>query len=127
MSNRDVVMKEKGTEPPFSGILNDNKDDGKYLCGQCGAVLFDSSKKYESGSGWPSFTDVADAGAVESIEDSSHGMTRTEVVCKKCGGHLGHVFEDGPKDSTGLRYCINSASLDFHSEDGDKVIKGDGS
>ena len=124
MGNRDSVMKEKGTEPPFSGILNDNKDSGKYLCGQCGALLFDSTTKYESGSGWPSFTDVAEQGAVDTIEDSSHGMVRTEVVCKSCGGHLGHVFDDGPSDSTGLRYCINSASLDFHSEDG-TVIKGD--
>lgn len=127
MNNREEVMKQKATEPPFSGILNDNKDQGKYLCGQCGALLFDSSTKYESGSGWPSFTDVAEAGAVESIEDSSHGMLRTEVVCKNCGGHLGHVFNDGPSNSTGLRYCINSASLDFHSEDGKNVIKGDGS
>ena len=125
MTNREQVMKNKGTEPPFSGILNDNKQPGVYVCCDCGSELFRSGDKYESGSGWPSFTDVAAAGAVESIEDRSHGMVRTEVVCKKCGGHLGHVFEDGPTDSTGLRYCINSASLDFHHEDGETVIKGD--
>lgn len=126
MSNRDAVMKDKATEPPFSGILNDNKEPGVYVCGQCGAELFRSSEKFDSGSGWPSFTDVANAGAVETVEDTSLGMVRTEVVCKHCGGHLGHVFDDGPKDATGLRYCINSASLDFHGTDGG-TTKGDGS
>ena len=126
MSNREEVMKNKGTEAPFSGVLNDNKGDGVYVCGDCGRKLFKSDTKFESGSGWPSFTDMAEEGAVKSEDDSSHGINRTEVACSKCGGHLGHVFEDGPKDSTGLRYCINSASLDFYSDDG-KVVKGDGS
>ena len=92
------------------------KEDGSFNCVVCDAVLFKSDKKFESGSGWPSFSDVAEKGNVARIVDSSHGMIRTEVVCSTCGAHLGHVFEDGPKEDTGLRYCINSASLKFDAK-----------
>ena len=90
------------------------KDDGKFHCVVCDTLLFSTDKKFESGSGWPSFSDVAEQGNVHKIVDESHGMVRTEVVCAKCGAHLGHIFEDGPKEDTGLRYCINSASLKFN-------------
>jgi peptide-methionine (R)-S-oxide reductase len=106
------VLREKGTERAFTGKYWNTKDDGVYRCAGCGEVLFDSRTKYDSGSGWPSFSEPADPGAVATEVDRSHGMTRTEVVCRKCGGHLGHMFEDGPRP-TGLRYCINSESLDF--------------
>ena len=109
------VLREAGTERAFTGKYDKNKADGEYHCAACGALLFDSGHKYESGSGWPSFTDPSDAAAVEMHTDTTHGMTRTEVVCAKCEGHLGHVFPDGPGES-GLRYCINSASLDFEPE-----------
>lgn len=120
------ILRDKGTEPAFTGVLNDNKQPGKYICGDCGAELFDSGTKFESGSGWPSFYDVVNQAAVDLITDDSHGMSRTEVVCKKCGGHLGHVFNDGPIDKTGQRYCINSAALNFMPEDGSDMIRGDG-
>jgi peptide-methionine (R)-S-oxide reductase len=107
------ILREKGTEPPFTGKYVDMKDDGMYHCAGCGAELFSSETKFESGSGWPSFYEVAKNGAVELHEDNSHGMSRIEVTCKNCGGHLGHVFDDGPADKTGKRYCINSCSLDF--------------
>ncbi|MUV90083.1 peptide-methionine (R)-S-oxide reductase MsrB [Halapricum sp. CBA1109] len=110
------VLREQGTEPKFSGDLLEVKDDGVFRCAGCSTPLFDSDTKFDSGSGWPSFYDVVSEGNVETRVDKSHGMTRTEVVCGTCEGHLGHVFEDGP-DPTGKRYCINSAALDFDSEE----------
>lgn len=110
------VLREKGTERPFTGKYLDNKKDGVYNCAACGTPLFSSDTKFDSGSGWPSFYDVIDKGNVELIRDSSHGMIRTEIVCGNCQGHLGHVFDDGPRDTTGLRYCINSVSLDFEEQ-----------
>jgi len=104
------VCRMKGTERPFTGEYYQTKADGIYTCSCCGAELFDSSTKYDSGSGWPSFYKPADADSIEESTDRSHGMTRTEIICKSCGAHLGHVFPDGPRP-TGLRYCINSVSL----------------
>jgi peptide-methionine (R)-S-oxide reductase len=104
------VCREGGTERPFSGEYYNSKEDGVYRCACCGAELFDSSTKYDSGTGWPSFWDVLDNGNVVKETDTSHGMIRTEVHCAQCGAHLGHVFPDGPEPS-GLRYCINSISL----------------
>jgi len=110
------VLRQRGTEPKFTGAFIGKDDDGIYRCAGCGAELFDSETKFDSeGSGWPSF-DAARKGSVELKRDTSHGMIRTEVVCSRCGGHLGHVFDDGPTE-TGKRFCINSCALDF--EDGD--------
>ena len=108
------VLREAGTEPAFSGRYDNNKADGIYRCGGCALDLFDSADKYDSGSGWPSFTQPFAADHVTDHPDSSHGMRRVEVRCARCDGHLGHVFPDGPPP-TGLRYCINSVSLDFRS------------
>ena len=110
------VMRQKGTERAFTGAYVDNHDTGMYKCAACGEPLFDSDTKFDSGSGWPSFFKPRSGDAVETDEDRSHGMSRTEVMCKKCGAHLGHVFNDGPKP-TGQRYCVNSISLDFEKKE----------
>lgn len=110
------VLREAGTERAFTGKYEQNKAKGEYVCAGCGAPLFRSDEKYNSGSGWPSYTAPVADDAVEELRDMSHGMVRTEVRCAKCEGHLGHVFPDGPGPN-GLRYCINSASLDFKPEE----------
>ena len=109
------VMRQKGTERAFTSPLNHNHDDGIYHCGACNAPLFTSDKKFDSGSGWPSFWNPVSADAIQAHEDNTHGMRRVEVTCATCGAHLGHVFPDGPKP-TGQRYCINGASLNFEKQ-----------
>ena len=111
------VLREAGTERAFTGKYEKNKAAGESMCAGCGQPLFESGAKFDSGSGWPSFTRPAQDGAVEEHRDMAHGMVRTEVVCSRCAGHLGHVFPDGPREEGGLRYCINSAALDFKPED----------
>ncbi|MBX3300416.1 MAG: peptide-methionine (R)-S-oxide reductase MsrB [Acidobacteria bacterium] len=113
------VLLDHGTEPPFCGTLLDNKKDGVYACRLCGLPLFDSAKKFESGTGWPSFYAPFDKEHLKNIEDLSYGMRRIEIRCARCGGHQGHVFPDGPPP-TGMRYCLNSASLEFF-EKGDEI------
>ncbi|MHA1479945.1 MAG: peptide-methionine (R)-S-oxide reductase MsrB [Candidatus Thorarchaeota archaeon] len=106
------VLRQCGTEPPFTGKYVNHKEEGLYLCAGCGNELFSSDTKFDSGSGWPSFWNKISGDSIDTRIDSSHGMKRIEVTCKNCGGHLGHIFEDGP-NPTGLRYCINSFSMDF--------------
>ena len=116
-SEKYAVLRMKGTERAFTGKYLNNKEEGYYTCSACGAKLFSSDTKFESGTGWPSFTDPMVKENIELKEDDAHGMHRTEVICKNCGGHLGHVFDDGPSDKGGKRYCINSCSLDFKKKD----------
>lgn len=111
-TDQRAVLFDKATEAPFSGVYVNKFDDGSYHCANCGSKLFESGAKFHSDCGWPSF-DNAISGAVSENIDTTHGMVRTEITCANCGGHLGHVFDDGPRETTGLRYCVNSLSLDF--------------
>lgn len=106
------ILRQCSTEPPFTGKYYDHKEEGTYVCAGCGTLLFDSDTKYESGSGWPSFFAAVGKDKIKEVRDTSYGMIRTEIKCATCDGHLGHVFTDGPPP-TGLRYCVNSASMDF--------------
>lgn len=108
------ILREKGTERPFSGKYNNFFEEGKYVCAGCGTVLFTDEQKFQSSCGWPSFDDAV-PNTIEETRDLSYGMVRTEITCKKCGGHLGHVFDDGPT-KTGIRYCVNSVSIKFEED-----------
>ena len=120
------ILREAGTERAFTGKYDKFYENGEYMCAGCGTRLFISAAKYNSGCGWPAFSKAADDSAIEERRDTSFGMIRTEVLCGKCGGHLGHVFPDGPRDRGGLRYCINSASLRFvHRDDMEAEGYGD--
>ena len=112
-SNQYAILRESETEPPFSGKFDDFWKTGEYKCAACGTVLFKSSNKYDAGCGWPSFWEAADDKKIKLLTDNSHGMIRTEVRCGVCDSHLGHLFEDGPMDKGGKRYCINSGALEF--------------
>ena len=111
--SRYSVLRQRGTERAFSGKYLNHKEDGTFVCGACGQNLFSSKTKYDSGSGWPSFYEPVSPKRIIEVEDHSLGMSRVEVICSACKSHLGHVFSDGPRETTGLRYCINSVSLDF--------------
>ncbi len=111
------ILRQGGTEPAYTGLYNKEYSKGMYKCAACGQELFSSDAKFDSGSGWPSFTDPANRENVDLSLDTSHGMQRVEVRCKRCGSHLGHVFDDGPKDKGGKRYCINSACLELEKKD----------
>jgi peptide-methionine (R)-S-oxide reductase len=117
------VLREKGTEAPFTGKLLNEKKDGVYTCAACGNPLFSSDTKFDSGTGWPSFDDAL-PGAVKFENDGKFGMSRTEVLCANCGSHLGHIFNDGPKETTGKRYCMNSVCLDFSDKEAGAAEKG---
>jgi peptide-methionine (R)-S-oxide reductase len=110
------ILRMKGTEPPGSGELYHNKEKGMYVCRACGSELFSSDAKYDSGSGWPSFWQAVDKSKITTATDRKFGMARTEIMCARCGSHLGHVFDDGPKETTGKRFCVNSMSLKFKKE-----------
>ncbi|MFO7548503.1 MAG: peptide-methionine (R)-S-oxide reductase MsrB [Acidimicrobiia bacterium] len=112
------ILRKSGTEPAFTGRYWNSKLRGTYRCAGCGTPLFSSDTKFDSGSGWPSFWEPMEPGRVDEATDRSHGMVRTEVTCSTCGGHLGHVFPDGPRETTGLRYCINSSALDLEPDEG---------
>ncbi len=118
-SEQYAVLRKAATERPFTGEYVHEKTQGTYHCAACGQALFSSDTKFDSGSGWPSFWDVIQEGSVELKPDYSHGMNRTEVVCSRCGGHLGHLFDDGPRDKTGQRYCINSVALELKPATGE--------
>ena len=110
------ILREKGTERPFTSDLEENYDGGTYTCAACGNELFSSDGKFDSGCGWPSFYEALDQTKIVTQTDTTHGMVRTEIMCARCGGHLGHIFNDGPKEKTGLRYCVNGKSLNFQKK-----------